>query len=166
MAVIGNFNLNEMPKSEGFDPVPAGEYQVRIKACDVKATKDETGQYIKMTLEILGPSHAGRVIFSNLNIRNKSSEAERIGLQQLGEVMTAIGVQSVQDTDQLIGGVMMVKVVVKPAQGEWSAGNEVKGYKPLAGGVVQMPKVGGGTVAPGAPAQEAPWIKPKGPFEK
>jgi len=36
----------------------------------------------------------------------------------------------------------------------------------LAGGVVQMPKVGGGTVAPGAPAQEAPWSKPKGPFEK
>jgi hypothetical protein len=54
--------------------------------------------------DITGPSHQGRVVFGNLNIKNANPKAEEIGRQQLGDIMRAIGLAKVTDTDQFIGG--------------------------------------------------------------
>jgi len=73
------------------------------------------------------------VVFSNINIRNQNSQAEEIGRQNLGDIMRAIGLARVTNTDQLIGGTLSIKVTIKPSDGQYGASNEVKGYKAIEG---------------------------------
>ena len=152
------FNLNELPQNESsYDPVPEGWYTVKIAEAGVQTTKAGTGRYIKLRLDILGPTHQGRVIFTNLNINNPNSQAETIGRQQLGEVMRAIGLPSVQDTDQLIGGELQVKVIIKQQDG-YDPGNEVKRYKAVEGATMPVAAAKPATAA--GPAKAAPpWAK-------
>ena len=134
-------NINELPEDTGgdFSPLPEGEYDVTIKDAPIALTKDGTGQYIKLRLDVTGPTHAGRVIFSNINIRNKSEAAERIGRGELKSVMMACGLMTLEDTDQLIGGHLTVKLVIRPARTDqatgkqYEASNEVKAYRAAGG---------------------------------
>lgn len=154
MARIDTISINDIPaQTNDYSPIPAGEYIATIKDAELKATKDGTGQYIKLKLQVDAPSHTGRIIFSNLNIQNKSEAAERIGRQQLGEIMRALGLTSVADTDQLIGGSVGIKVAIREAQNGYEAQNEVKGYKSLKGSappVVDAPQATGKAAPPWA----------------
>jgi hypothetical protein len=71
------------------------------------------------------------VIYGNLNISNPSAKAEQIGRQQLGQLMMAIGLERISDTDQLIGGTCEIKLEIRPADGQYKASNDVKGWKAL-----------------------------------
>jgi hypothetical protein len=156
MRLDETINLKSLPESDrSYDPVPPGWYAARIHSAEVKDTKAGNGQYIAVRYDIVGPSHQGRVIYGNLNIRNPNAKAEQIGRQQLGELMRAIGLAEIQDTDQLIGGTCEIKLDVKAAEGDYAARNEVRGWKH-----------GGGTPAaakPDAPkpaaAKAPPWRK-------
>ena len=153
-------NAADLPESTSYGAVPAGWYAVKITDAELKFTKDGSGQYIKLRYDIMGPSHQGRVVFGNLNIRNKSARAEEIGRQQLGELMRAIALPQVKDTDQLIGANLQIKVGVKPADGTYEESNEIKGFKPLEGGSVPMPSAAPEGAAQAAPAKAAPpWMK-------
>ena len=122
--------LKSLPENDrSYDPVPPGWYTARIHSAEVKDTKAGNGQYIKIRYDIVGPSHQGRVIFGNLNIRNPNAKAEQIGRQQLGEMMRAIGLAEIQDTDQLIGGTCEIKLDIQAADGDYAARNEVRGWK-------------------------------------
>ena len=153
------FDAADLPQGTGnFDPLPAGWYDVAITGAELKSTKDGNGSYIKVRYDVTGPTHQGRVVFGNLNIQNASAKAEEIGRQQLGEIMRAIGLSRVQDTDQLIGGNLSIKLEVKPADGQYSAGNEVRGFRALAGGAAPKPQA----AAPSAPSSTRaapPWAK-------
>ena len=138
------FSVDSLPVStSNFEPLPAGWYTATITGAEIKATKAGDGKYIAAKYTITGPTHQGRVVFGNLNIKNASTKAEEIGRQQLGEIMRAIGLVKVSDTDQLIGGNLQIKLEVKT--GDY-AGNEIKGYKAIGS----------------APAAVAPF-KPIGP---
>lgn len=153
MAFLGQtIRADELPESTGgdFQPLPAGDYTVSVMSADLTPTKDGSGQYIKLKLSVIAPTHQGRVVFANLNIRNASAKAEEIGRAQLGDIMRAVGLPSIEDTDQLIGGNLVVSLSVKPATEQYSAGNDVKKYKP-AGVVAVAPKA-----AATAPASR-PW---------
>lgn len=147
MAFLGEtFNAGDNPSSGGFDPLPAGWYTATIADAELKPTKAGTGEYIAVRFDITGPTHEGRVVFTNLNIRNPNPKAEEIGRQQLDQLMIATGLPSVQDTDQLIGGSCSIKLTVKHDD-QYGDGNEVKGFKAIDGGAAPMPK-------PAAPAQQ------------
>ena len=157
------FTLDTLPvgNTSNFEPLPEGWYNASITGAEIKATKMGDGKYIACKYTITGPSHQGRVVFGNLNIKNASTKAEEIGRQQLGEIMRAIGLAKVTDTDQLIGGNLGIKLVVKT--GEY-AGNEIKGYKSLGSGspaAVAPFKPVGPSAAAGAPAAKSapPWAK-------
>lgn len=123
-------HIEDLPEQEqgNYDPIPEGNYDVIIKSAGLSPTKDGTGQYIKIRLDVIGPTHAGRVLFSNLNIKNKSAAAENIGRQQLRSIMQAIGISVVNDTDQLIGGTLSVKVGIRAADGQYPSENDIKSY--------------------------------------
>jgi hypothetical protein len=161
-------NVNDLPEDTGGDflPIPAGDYTASIKSADLTPTKDGSGQYIKLRLDVTGPTHAGRVIFANVNIRNQSSAAEQIGRAQLGAIMKAAGMATLQDTDQLVGVQLGIKVAIREActtpEGKtYEASNEVKGYKALGGTapVVNgtMPKPSATAAAPAAGKAAPPW---------
>ena len=159
---------NDLPEDTGgdFSPIPAGDYTCTVKDAEVKATNDGTGQYIKLRMDVTGPTHTGRVIFANINIRNKSEAAESIGRGQLRSIMGALGLASLSDTDQLIGGHLAIKVAVRDMRTDdktgkiYLASNEVKAFKAVGGAMPSaapaMPKA----AAPAAPAKAAPpWAK-------
>ena len=144
----------ELPKSErNYEPLPAGWYTATIGGAEIKATKAGTGEYIAIRYDITGPSHQGRVVFGNLNIKNANPTAEAIGYQQMGELMRAIGLERVKDTDQFIGGQLQVKLDIRKSE-QYGDSNEVKGFKSLAGSAMPM------AAAPKAAAKAAPpWVK-------
>jgi hypothetical protein len=157
------FNVNELPQGNGnFEPLPAGWYTATISQSELKDTKAGNGQYIKLRYDITGPTHQGRVVFGNLNIKNANPKAEEIGRQQLGDIMRAIGLAKVTDTDQLIGGQIAIKLEVKE-DAQYGASNEVKGFKSVSGSAAPAAAVipaKAAAPAPAAPAKAAPpWAK-------
>jgi len=158
MALLDDvFDINSLPEQENnYDPIPEGWYEAVINKADVKPTKDGTGQYISVRFDVTGPTHQGRVVFSIVNIRNKSAQAQSIGLQQLGSIMRAVGLTRVDDTDQLIGGRLLIKVTIRKQEG-YDPTNDVRGYKAIEGAV--MPSA----AAPAASKENAkaapPWSK-------
>ena len=161
MAFLGQtFNANELPQGNTYDPLPAGWYTATITAAELKPTKDGSGQYIKVRYDITGPTHQGRVVFGNLNIKNASARAEEIGRQQLGELMRAIGLARITDTDQLIGGVLSIKIDVRAATEQYPAQNEVKGFKAITGAAPTFASPAASAPASAGPAKAAPpWAK-------
>ena len=151
MAMLNeSFDVNNLPQGDGgnFDPLPAGWYTAQITQSSLETTKAGTGQYIKVRYDILGPTHQGRVVFGNLNISNPNPKAEEIGRQQLGDLMRAIGLSQVRDTDQLIGGECSIKLAIQKSE-QYGDSNEVKAWKALDGGGMQRP-------AQSQPQQAAP----------
>ena len=146
-------NVSELPESTNdFAPIPEGFYDVTIQGAELCNTKAGTGQYINLKLNVTGPSHQGRLIFSMLNIRNQNPKAEEIGRQQLGSVCRAIGLTQISDTDQLIGGSMSVKVTISKSE-QYGDRNEVKAYKAALNAGASLPPQG---AFPPAAAQPAP----------
>ena len=159
MANLGEiFDVEFLPQGKtSFDPIPAGWYTVTIASAEVKATKNGTGQYIAIRYDVTGPTHQGRVIFGNLNIRNASPKAEEIGRQQLGELCRAIGLAKVGDTDQLVGHGLSIKVDIEKSE-QYGDKNQVRGFKPVAGGA--PPRAAMAAAPAAAPAKAAPpWAK-------
>ena len=153
------FDINELPvgNTGSFEPLPAGWYTSTISQAELKATKAGNGQYIKLRYDITGPSHQGRVVFGNLNIKNANPKAEEIGRQQLGEIMRAIGLAKVTDTDQLIGGQISIKLDVKQDE-KYGASNEVRGYKSVSGSAAPV-AASSPASAPASTKAAPPWAK-------
>ena len=130
MSFIETFHAADAPQPTRteFTPLPAGWYLVTIHSAEVRQTKAGNGQYIKLRYDIVGGEHASRVVFGNLNTKNASEKAQEIGRQQLGELMRAIGLPTIQDTDQLVGGVLEIKLSVRDDP-QWGVSNEVKGFR-------------------------------------
>ena len=155
-----SIDLNELPaKTAGsFEPLPAGWYTATITQAELKDTQARTGQYIKLRYDITGPSHQGRIVFGNLNIKNPNPKAEEIGRADLGEIMRAIGLGKVTDTDQLIGGQLGIKLAIKE-DAQYGASNVVKGYKSLSGSVAPNATPAAAPAPAAAKSAAPPWAK-------
>jgi len=158
MLLDETFDVATLPQSErNFEPLPAGWYTATISNAEVMPTKMGNGKYIKIRYDIQGPPHQGRVVFGNLNVRNPNPKAEEIGRQQLGEIMRAIGLTSLKDTDQMIGGNLSIKLDIRISE-QYGNSNEVRGFKSLSGGAAPAPKAAPAGPAAGVKAAP-PWAK-------
>lgn len=152
--------LNELPQATtSYELLPSGWYDATVAGAELRDTKTG-GQMIAVKYSILGPTHQGRLVWGNINIRNANPKAEEIGRQQLGDIMRATGLARVTDTDQLIGLTMGIKVAIREAQNGYEAQNEVKGWKSTQGSAAPAPAF----VPPSAPAaapagKQPPWAK-------
>lgn len=145
---------SELPKSDReFGVLPAGWYSVTITEGDVKTTNAGTGTYIKIRYDVTGPTGQGRVVFGNINNKNPNPAAEDIGNKQLGELMRAVGLPRLEDTDQLIGKRLDIKLAIKSSE-QYGEQNEVKGFR--ANGAA--PSASAPASAPAASAKP-PWAK-------
>lgn len=151
--------LDTLPQStSNYELLPAGWYDASIAGAELRDTKSG-GQMIAVKYSILGPTHQGRLVWGNINIRNTNPKAEEIGRQQLGDIMRATGIARVTDTDQLIGLTMGVKVAICEAQNGYEARNEVKGWKSSQGSAAPAPSFAAPS-APAAPAgKQPPWAR-------
>jgi hypothetical protein len=153
-----SFNVSDLPESsKNFSPLPAGWYTANISEAEIKQTKAGTGEYISVKYSITGPTHEGRGVYGNVNIKNPTPKAEEIGRKQLGEIMRAIGLARIDNTDQLIGKSLSIKLEVKLSE-QYGDGNEVKGFKALEGGSMPSPM---SAAAPAAAKAAPPWAAKK-----
>jgi hypothetical protein len=147
-----NFNASTVAPASSFDPLPAGWYNARITGSEMKPTKDGKGSYLNLTMTVIDGKYANQKIFDRLNLNNKNETAVKIAYETLSAICHATGIIQLQDSSQLHGIPMQVKVSVRDAEGSYSASNEVKGYKAMEGAGFN----------PAAPANSAApnWVKP------
>jgi hypothetical protein len=138
MASLGEiFSIDTLPASKEYGVFPAGFYDADIVNAELKKTKDGAGEFISIQFRITGPTSIGRILFTNINRKNKSEKCEAIGRDQLGDIMRAISLFGIRDSDELIGGKLSIKVVITPpvfgvdGAVRFPEKNEVKGFKPL-----------------------------------
>jgi hypothetical protein len=156
MAILSTpFLADDLPSGGGsYEALPAGWYTATINGAEVKTTKSGTGKYIAVRYDITGPTHQGRVVFGNLNIENANPKAEEIGRQQLRALMEAVGLSKLNDTDQLLGGSLKIKLKIE-SDAQYGDRNQVSGFS-SAGGVA--PKAAAAT--PAAKSSSAPpWAR-------
>lgn len=128
-----NFDATTVDPDTGFDPVPAGDYTAMIVDSEIKPTKAGTGMYLQLVWQVCDGQFSGRKIWDRINIQNPNQVAEEIGQKQLSAVCHAVGVLRVMDSAELHERPCLLKVIVKPGEGQYLATNEVKGYRTITG---------------------------------
>lgn len=128
-----SFTVDQNQKSD-FDPIPKGTYKVYGIESGLKSTVAGDGEYVAVTFEISEGQHKGRRIWCRFNIKNKNPIAVEIGTKQLNSLCLALGIDHLQDTDQLIHKPVMAKVKVTPARGGYDESNDITAFKPVENG--------------------------------
>ncbi len=157
------FNRNEIPENDSnFEPIPPGWYNAQIEEAEVRQTKAGNGSYLSLRYRILGPQYENRVIFGMVTISNPNEKAEQIGEKEMGSLMDACGLSSVNNTDQFLNKSIQIKVKITPAQNGYDAKNDVSGWKPMSGAAPSpaAPAVGpspSSASAASTPGSAPPW---------
>jgi hypothetical protein len=152
-----NFNAQGIDPAETFEPVPTNWYPVCITASEIKATKDNTGAYLELKLQIQDGDYAKRVAFARLNLQNANPVAVEIAQRQLSAICHATGVLQVADSTMLHGHPFDARIVYRPEKKDelgnvvFDASNEVKGFRPV-GGKKFNSTASGTSAAAGTPA--------------
>lgn len=106
-------------------PVPAGWYDAVIKKADILSTK-AGGHRINVRYDITGPTNAGRVVFSSINLDHPENPlVAEIGKQHLALVAAALN-KRISDTDEMIGGELRIHVKISKSKSpEYADSNTV-----------------------------------------
>jgi len=158
MAIL-QFNAATVAPSQAFEPLPAGWYNVRIIKSEMKPTSKGDGSYLELSMSVIDGPAANRQLFDRLNLNNKNQTAKDIAYQTLSAICHATGVIQLQDSTQLHGIPLMARVAIKPAEGKYEAGNEIKGYKAIASGASAVPAFVTAQTAPAASSVPS-WVQP------
>lgn len=141
-----SFDSSTVAPQESLAPIPAGVYLAHVIESDVVPLKSGKGSGLQLTFQVLEGPCANRKVWTSLNIRHENQVAEQIAQSQLSAICHAIGVPRVNDTVQLHGKPMRIRVTIrKDDTGQYGDKNEIKGFEPA----------GGAPRAPGQPAMPA-----------
>jgi hypothetical protein len=146
---FNGFDANQVDPNVVYEPLPAGWYKAVITSSEEKPTKAQTGSYLQLGLEVIEGPMQGRKITDRLNLNNPNATASEIAYRTLSAICHAVGVMTPRSSQDLHDKPLMVKVKVKPADGQYSASNEVAGYeapgKPVQQETAPAGAVGGAT---------------------
>ena len=134
MANIGpnGFDATQVEPTTDFDTLPAGRYNAEISDSDMRTNSKGTGEYLWLEFTILDGPHAGRKLWSQLNLVNPSSQAVEIAQRELSAICHAVGKLRVQDSIELHNIPLEINVKVKNSP-EYGQQNIIRGYKALGG---------------------------------
>ncbi|PID48696.1 MAG: hypothetical protein CR991_10305 [Proteobacteria bacterium] len=124
-----NFDASAVEPSSVYDPLPNGEYLCCVVASDMKYTRDNTGQYLELELEVMDGNFKGRKVWDRLNLINHNAKAVEIAQRQLSSICHAAGVLHVTDSNQLHNIPVIATVKYREPNGPYNASNDVRGYK-------------------------------------
>ena len=102
MAKLGfTFDSSNQQGQDAQDVLPAGDYLMQVVQSEVRSTKDGSGQYIWLEMDILDGEHAGRKYWERLNIWNSNPQAVEIANRALTSLTRACGLVAVEDTEEM-----------------------------------------------------------------
>jgi hypothetical protein len=123
------FNAKEEEKMGSFEPIPAGWYMASITKSELKNNKAGTGQYLALQFKIIDGEFAKRLAFTNLNLVHSNSQTVEIARKELASICEAAGIEELEDSSELHGIPMGIRLIIKPGDANWPAKNEIKGYR-------------------------------------
>jgi len=124
------FKASEVEGSSSFEVMPEGWYIAQITKSEFKENSKGTGKYLALSFTIVDGQHSKRMFFTNLNLVNQNPTAVEIANRTLKDICTACGLDEIEDSEELHGIPMAVKLKVKPSEGKWPERNEPVAYKP------------------------------------
>ena len=150
MADLSGFNPSNFEEDQSYDPIPKGTYIATITESEMRQTRAMDGEYLKLTFEITEGPHARRLLWTNLNLRNKNPKAVEIANKNLASICRSVHhLAPIQDSEQLHNKPMKIKVDIRAAQNGYDASNEIKGYAPsTTSAPTTAAPSNGGTAAP------------------
>jgi hypothetical protein len=86
---FSSFNANNVEPAQPFAPIPEGVYPAIIVSSVVKPTKNKTGEYLALELQI--PSMKNRKAWVNITMRNPNAQAVEIGHAEMAALCRAVG---------------------------------------------------------------------------
>ena len=87
--------------------------------------------YLKLTFEIIDGPYKGRLIWTNLNLRNKNPKAVEIATRNLASICRSVHhLTPLDDSEVLHNKPLKIKVTIREAQNGYDASNEIRGYFP------------------------------------
>jgi len=116
--------------ADSFEAVPAGEYLAQITKSEMKANKAKTGHFLLLIHTIIEGKHKGSSIFVRLNLDNPNPKAVEIANKELNSICQACEQEGVEDSEDLHGIPMCIKVAVEEATAQWPASNNIKKWSP------------------------------------
>lgn len=128
MADLGGFDASQVEPNQGFDLLPAGEYDAVIVASELKATTAGTGKYLKLELQILSGKFQNRKLWDQLNLWNPSEQAVQIAKGTLSSICRAVGVLTPKDSAELHNKPLRVSLKIKKDQ-QYGDKNVIASYK-------------------------------------
>lgn len=154
MANLGTlFDASQVNPESQFDPIPSGEYVAMIIDSDMKTTRNNRGQYLELTHQILEGPYTGRQVWARLNLVNDNPKTVEIAQQHLSAVCHAANVMRVNDSQQLHNIPMVIRVEFVKADGTKRErdSNEIRAWK----------RIEGQAAAPSQPASAPPFARPQ-----
>ena len=165
MARLG-VDLTDVAADTGGGALPVGRYQFQATEEELKGNSKGTGEILSLTLEVIGSEtgeHIGRKVWVTFNVAHENPKAQTIGQAQLKALCKAIGVENVDDTEELLWREFWAdtKISIDERNRERA---EIKKYlspddlaAPPAGKAPANRPTGGGAAArPAAPAANRP----------
>lgn len=128
MAMLPNvFNTSEVETEES-NLLPEGWYTAQIVKSEIKDTKTG-GKYVSLHFKIVEGDYAKRMVFANLNIVNANATTVKIAMQHLKKICEALGMETFEDTSELHGQDLQIRVKTQAATSNFPAKDDVKDYK-------------------------------------
>lgn len=162
MAILpGQFNSDEYDDMGTFDAIPQEDckdwFIMHIEDSSIKPTKkalDEagidaqdsysdaelnsfSGLRLNLQFKVLAGKYKDRTVFNGLNIKNSNPQAVEISQKELATICRAVGRVNIQDSAELHGIPMRVKLGYKPANAQYDASNTFKNYEPHDGSPIE-----------------------------
>lgn len=131
-----SYKRGDAPPDDAFAPIPDGWYTAEIVDSEAKQTKAGDGEYFNFRWKVLGPTHAGRVIFEIIMWESRKPEtgqqAQDIGRRTLDGLLCATGLEEMNYLQDLHCRPCEIKVGTERSEA-YGDKNRVKGHRPLGG---------------------------------
>lgn len=139
MSLVNEYSQDDKPQDD-FGVLPAGEYTVIITAWEDKVTKDGTGAYANLTMQVVNGEYKSRNIWHSLQLKNKSEKAVTIAKAQYASIREATATPTPKTEHDLYNKPFIVRLGVKRRQMKDATGawvddpngdlfNHCKGFK-------------------------------------
>ena len=110
--------------------IPAGTTcSVVVSKAELRPTANGEGEYFWLEIKVVecdDTQFIDTTFLQIINYINKSKQAENIGKRQLKQITDALGIEDLEDTDQLLNEPFQVVVGVKAGTGGYADSNFIK----------------------------------------
>jgi len=154
------FDATGQPQREEFTILPDGSYSAVCTASEMVANKSGEGQHLLLKFSVFEGPREGAFVSDRLNLVNPNPQTVEIAYKVLTDLLLAMegvrGTAKVENTDDLIGHPVVIKVGTNKATEQYGPSNKITKYSPWVAGSAPQPVAV--AVAAGPPAK-APWEK-------